>query len=203
MDKFIESFAQRPTSQKILITIGFTAGFLLVLAVLYFVTTPKIENPKSSNSYQASILPTSVALPTDQPRAVWPVYKGPTYQISYPSGLSATPGVIAGGGNALVLEGKEGSLSYNIEIQVIPQATDSAENIYGIFRGFGYKESDTTIANLPAKKFKGNIGNLQETAVVFENNGQVYKIQLGYTSTLIDNKIEQIFNSILSTFKFI
>ena len=98
-------------------------------------------------------------------------------------------------------------VDYTIEIQITSSSATPVENVSNVFRGLGYQESQIIISNLDARKFSGHIGDglsaLQETAIIFENRGKVYKIQLGYTSSEKNDLIEQTFMNILSTFKLI
>ena len=59
------------------------------------------------------------------------------------------------------------------------------------------------IDNVDAMKLSGNIGNLRETVVVFENKGKTYEIIFSYESPLGNSIIENKFKRALSTFKFL
>ncbi len=205
MDKFIESFSERPASQKILITVGIAAGLLFIIAVLYFTTTPSIRD-SSEKSASANISPTSSPIyPPAQPNTTWSVYQGESFRISYPPNLSGTPGVINGGsiGTAFSITGSQDGTDFSIEIQVTNSETSPLENIYRVFRGFKYKEEEDVVGNVSAKKFSGRVGNLREMALVFENRNKAYKIQLMYNSEGANTKIEEIFKGVLSTFSLL
>ena len=209
MDKFIESFSKKTSAQKIIITILITGGLLFVMGVTYFLTTPPVKKPDNlQNVNQTSPTQVPVSAGNESTTPAWPFYKGDGYQISYPPDLIAKPGIISTGGTALLLSGKSSNgVDYTIEIQITSSSATPIENVSNIFKGLGYQESQVIISNLDARKFSGHIGDglpaLQETAIIFENRGKVYKIQLGYTSSEKNDLIEQTFMNILSTFKLI
>lgn len=201
MDKFIDWFAERSTFQKILITLGICAFLLFLIAASYLLTNPTPSdktNNTVSNSNNSSA-PTSGST-SSQPNTAWQIYSADTFQVSYPQSLTGAPGIISGGGTALTLTGKEGVTDYNIEIQVTDSAQTPVDNIYEIFRSFEYKEEQTTLKNIIAKKFSGRTGDITETAVIFENRGKVYKIQLFYQSSGRSPQIDQMFEGVISTF---
>lgn len=203
MDRLIERFEEMTSSQKMIVTAGMTLLVLLFIGALYILTAPKIENPKAPNSFQDSVAtPTPVVLKM-QPVKPWPVYTGSAFELSYPPDATVTSGVVGGQGEALLIEGKEGGTDYNIELQITDATQTPLNNIYAIFRGLEYKEEETTLKNVIAKKFSGSVAGTAETAIVFESRGKVYKIQLFYNSPQINTNIEQIFQGILSTFKLI
>lgn len=207
MDKLIESFADRPTKEKILITLGVTVGLLIITGVLYFLTTPKTQKTSQNQEDASQVVPTSFSpeksynrQPTTTP---WKIYQEKTYQISYPGEYKIIPGVLNGGGSALLIEGKSEPEGYNTLIQVTEAQANSVENISNVFKNLKYNKMQILIDNVDAMKLSGNIGNLRETVVVFENKGKTYEIIFSYESPLGNSIIENKFKRALSTFKFL
>lgn len=92
MDKFIESFSQRSTSQKILITIGVTIFFLVLIGASYFLSSPNIASPKNPNFQNSLPTPTPIVekvLPSSQ----WQTYTSGDFSFSYPPALTLFDGV--------------------------------------------------------------------------------------------------------------
>ncbi len=214
MEKFIESFEEKSTTHKIIITLLVALGLLVLTGGLYILTTPSSKKTDqetlvaSPSQNPPSSSPPSAAAQnpiSPSPNTNWSAYQGDGYQINYPPDVSIQPGVINGGGSALILKGKSGSTEYTIEIQVTSSSITPIQNIYEIFKGLGYKEEQTNIDSAIARKFSGSIGSLGlwETAIVFENRGKVYKIQSEYTSPGKNNLIEQTVSRTISTFKLL
>lgn len=132
----------------------------------------------------------------------WQTYTDPDYQISYPSNLSATVSPVSGGGKSFRLT----AVSYNIELQIVSAKQTSVEIITKIFNSFNYQQSEVLVDGHPAKKFTGflKLGseNFQETAVVLENQGQIYKWELKYSGSSRNNEADNTFDQILNSFHF-
>lgn len=212
MDRLINSFSEKTPAQKIIITILGTIIFFLVLGASYLLTTP----PSTKKSFQDQnntgdkniSTPTLVPINTQPTNMPWVSYQGKNYKMSYPPDLISKPGVISTGGTSLFLSGKSSDFTnYNIDIQITSSSVIPIENVSNIFRGLGFQESNTIVDNTKAYKFSGHIGDglsaLQETAIIFEDRGRLYKIQLSYQKSQPDFQIQQIFQKILTAFKLI
>ncbi len=212
MDKFLEFFSQRTTSQKILITIAGALIFLFFLAVVYILTTP--PQPKSNltkdNNSKAQT-PTLATINTQPTSPVLKAYQDKYYQISYPDNLIIEPGIIGNDPEQTSLlihppTNSSGNTEYNIEIEALSSKVSSISAILAVFTALGYQKGNITVSNgLPAYIFKGQTEiqsrTLQEIAVFLEDKGRIFKLQLTYNNLNVDPRIELVFLRILPTFR--
>ncbi|MEK7558880.1 MAG: hypothetical protein AAB521_01075 [Patescibacteria group bacterium] len=202
VDRFIKFFEEASVSQKLLITGGFCAFLLFFMGASYLLTNYNINTASKNTSAENNAdLPADDGSKSDD--GEWEVYTGEAYKLSYPQGMFLSPGVVAGGGSALGMADAEGVTEYGIELEVVDSSQRPLEDIYSSFRIAQYKEEEFLEGDISAKKFSGISGQMHETAIIFENRGEVYKFQLSYQSETENPKIKQIFRSILATFSFI
>ena len=223
MDRFSSIYENKTENQKVLIGLGFSALALLLLAVSYFLTTPKqISNPNTSGNSAAgqnpsaspgassdNSFPKSSSLPKANVPEGWETYKYSDYQISYPADFTPQPGVISGGGVSLTLQQKDQTaLQSSIEMQVYDSKTVPLQRVSAGLSDLGYAKSALTIGGINAQRFSGSIlvstssANLHTIAVIFENKNRTFKIQLDYSSESKNDQVENIFNNIVSSFSF-
>lgn len=209
MEKFIESFEKKPTSQKILITLGVAAVMLLIIALLYFLTgtsgsdskNTKELSEKSSQSLESPEVNPTHFIPESRPIENWHTYLGSNYQISYPSSLEGTPGVIEGkvGGTYFNMHGEDESTEFDIAFSVRKSDESSSLNINQKYKDLGYKQKQIIVGNRSASKFSGETVNIHENIVQFEDSGKLYKLRLSYISSTSNPRFEELFDEILST----
>lgn len=205
MDRVLDSFSNKSTPQKTIIVILVTFLFLGVLAVLYFITTPAVTNQtQNQNSQSPQVTPSSQnpQLPSNK----WQSYSAPYFIINYPQDFSYQAGVISGGGTSLILKPQtQNSTNEVIEIQTYSPSVASQSAVENGLTALGYQRSDITVSSIPATEFTGSISGggstLREIAVVFTYQNRVYKFQLSYSSQQKNSGIEQIFNTVVSSFK--
>mgnify|MGYP001571503096 CR=1 FL=1 len=199
MDKFIDWFSGQSVTRQILVTLGICAFLLFLIGASYVLTSPVPNKPANTISDEKNSSPSESNTP-NSPTQTKETYSSDTYQLSYPSNLNGGSGVISGGGTAFSLSGKEDLTNYTIQLQLTDLAQTPVSNMYSIFRAFGFKEEEVTLKNVTAKKFYGATGDITETAIIFENRGKAYKIQLIYSGTTRNSKIDKIFEEIISSF---
>jgi len=227
MDRFFSVFEDKSQNQKILIGVGFSALVLVLMAISFLLTTPQTNNPKNSGNSDANQNPSSNSNPSSGnsfPSASsfpgtnqvnipegWETFRYSDYQISYPSSLTVQLGGISGGGVSISFIQKPSTIAVsqsNIEMQVYDAKDIPLQQIAGVFSAFGHTKSAITIGGINAQKFSGSIfattsASLHTVAVIFEDNGRTFKIQLDYMAEGQNNQIESLFNKIVSTFSFI
>lgn len=181
---------------KILLAVAVLIFILIV--VLIFISSPKKAIP-------TVVSPTPTSVPTATPITSWKIYQGPGYLISAPPEIAVSSANIQGGGKGLIFESQNG-LKYNLELQVIPNTITSVEKIAAIFKLQSFDETVIYIDGIQAKKFAGSlkfpVQILQESAVVFERDGEVYKFQIGYVAPARNKEIDDLFSQVYTTFRF-
>lgn len=206
MDRVLDSFSNKSTPQKTIIVILATFLFLGILAALYFITTPAATTNQIQNQNSRVPQVTPSAGNPQLPSNKWQSYSAPYFIINYPQTYSYQVGVIPGGGTSLILKPQtQDSTNEVIEIQTYSPSVASQSAIENSLTALGYQRSDITVNSIPATEFTGSISGggstLREIAVVFTYQNRVYKFQLSYSSQQKNSGIEQIFNTIVSSFK--
>jgi hypothetical protein len=220
MDRFLESFQTRSTPQKIAIIVGVTALFLLVLLVLYVVTTPPNSN---TNQAQNTQVPQITPIPvhsnpspsSNNPstQAMTYFYNGKGYSIIYPadwrtekataSGVESTRFIPSANGN--------GVYSPSLKIKVINylqtefQKMESDQLLY--FRKevvqFNGISSEKFTGIIPPPGFKGPpTKNTYNSSYLFTKNNLIFLIEYVYDGSVPDANWEAKINSILGTLRF-
>ena len=207
MDNLLVSFSEKGTREKVVITVLGSIIFLIILAILYFLTTPSQNNKQSfpGEAVQPSSMPLQPIEKTSftgKPLT----YKNSYYSISYPDSYSHEEGQIPGGGTSLILKPQtQDSLNTVIEIQTYDALVASQSAVENVFSALGYQRNQTTVFNIPAVVYKGLISNgeasLRETAVIFTYQNRVYKLQLTYVSNNENSDAEQVLQRIVAGFK--
>ncbi|GEM_PF-4812825 len=207
MDNLLVSFSGKSTREKVMITVLGSIIFLIILAILYFLTTPSQSNKQSlpGEAVQPSSMPPQPIENTSFTGKPLP-YKNSYYSISYPDSYSYKEGQISGGGTSLILKPQsQGSSSTVIEIQTYDASVASQSAVENVFSALNYQKSQIAVSNISATEFKGSISNglvaLWGTAVIFTYQNRVYKLQLSYLGKTENNDIEQVFQRIVAGFK--
>lgn len=183
---------------KVLAAIGFII-FSLIAAYLFFSFNSALPTAKSTP--RVSPISNSTI-----PAHAWQIYTDGEFSISYPPDVTTTTSTFSGGGKALIFDLPQGP-NYSMTLEVVPSSTETnnIETIYSIFRGL-YQETDINVNGISGKQFQGShlLGdkNIQEKAVIVENQGQIYKLHLLYYSNERNTQVDNLFSQILSTLYF-
>lgn len=190
---------KNPKIQALILGIAGLTIIAFSIISTYSLITPKQKTIPAS----PSLVPTST--PTVAPRSAWQIYKDVDYSIGFPPQLKATPAGIDSGGRSLTL--KPGDNSYTIELQIVPGTGAEFTKTANVFRAFNYPETPASVGRQVAKRFVGSMKpastTIQETAVIVEYKGQLYKFQLNYKASSRDKVIDGLFAQILATFRFL
>ncbi len=201
MEQWIESLGW-----KKLVAILIVASIIFLIFIVLSISRPQNtsslplpsgnQGSESANHPASSFpKPTTISNP-------WLRYQGSLFQLNYPPDLSADPRIAQGSRESLIL--RSSTKNVTINIQSYEPSQTSVAKISNIFSTLGYKQNPIYISGLSGNEFSGSVlinsNRVWEKAVVFENSGAIYKLQLAYTSSAQDFSIEQIFDQIASSF---
>lgn len=216
MDRFLDSFQERPTPQKVLIIVGATAIFLLLLVILYFVTTPPRTNTnQAQNSQVPQVTPIPIKTTNTSPPNSWETEKNPSYKIDYPPTWKRQVIQVNSGGTLTSLTVPYSSPAEafpRIDIQVTPSGTNITNQQRVInLSPLNLASSEATFKEQTAVKLTGTlpfdfvVGTVQKkvnkTFLFFSANGKDYVIDYAYyQDDTAEESIKQL-NQILNTLK--
>ncbi len=215
MDRFLDSFQERPTPQKVLIIVGVTALFLLVLAILYFVTTPPRSNTnQTQNSQIPQVTPIPIKTTNVPPSNKWKTENNPSYKIDYPPTWNRQVLQVISGGTLTSL-----TVPYStaveafprIDIQVTPTGTNitnqqrvvnlSPLNLASSKAKFKEQEAIKLTGILPFDFVVGDVQKkVNKTFLFFSANGKDYVVDYAYYQDDTADQSIQLLNQILNTF---
>ncbi|TSC66369.1 MAG: hypothetical protein CEO21_201 [Microgenomates group bacterium Gr01-1014_80] len=181
------------------------AGLVIVglglLAISIFSSSP--SNKKSSN---IPTIPIQEYKPEITATPGWSIYKGNGYSINYPLIMTVWENQISGGGTSLIFNPPK-NLNFRMRLDIISKNRTSPESSSELFRVFKYQESDIQLSGRSAKKFTGSLKikpqTKQETAVIFEDSINVYKMQLTYDAPTRNAEIDNLYEQIIKTFNML
>lgn len=214
MDRFLESFQERPTPQKILITVGVTALFLLVLAILYLITTPPRSNTNQTQNTQIpQVTPISIKTTNTFPSNKWKTENNPSYKIDYPPTWKRQVLEVNSGGTLTSLTAPYNTAAEafpRIDIQVTPTGTNitnqqrivnlSPLKLASSEANFKEQEAIKLTGILPFDFVVGNVQKkVNKTFLFFSANGKDYVVDYAYYQDDTADRSIQLLNQILNT----
>ncbi|HSX09264.1 MAG TPA: hypothetical protein VLF93_03865, partial [Candidatus Saccharimonadales bacterium] len=129
------------------------------------------------------------------------------YTFSYPTGWKESEsGVPEGSGQVVYLQPPTAnpSIKPHVLIKVTPataKAVAANNEVYVILK---YKKTEEEVNGTPAQKYSNVLqsehGPLHSIAYVFQKNGNLYLVELGYTQTAADPQLENEFNQLVTSF---
>ncbi|MCL5019049.1 MAG: hypothetical protein M1426_01025 [Patescibacteria group bacterium] len=213
MDRFLESFQERPTPQKVLIIVAVTAVFLVLLVILYFITSPG----SNTNQVQNTQVPQATAIPivntNSFPSNKWKTENNPFYKIDYPPTWNRQVLQVNSGGTLTSL-----TVPYNTAAEAFPridiQVTPMGTNITNLQRieNLSPLKLASSEANFKGQKaikltgilpFDFVVGTVQKkvnkTFLFFSANGKDYVIDYAYYEDDTATQSLQQINDALNT----
>lgn len=225
MDRFLESFQERPAPQKVLIIVTATAVFLVLLVILYFITSPNSNINQTQNSQipQVTTIPirNSDQLPSNNlqnktspsAQVTTYLYSGKGYSIIYPSDWRTEKASASGKESTRFIPSANGNGVYSpsLKIKVADYSQseflkiESDQLLYFKkdlvqFKGIS---SEKFTGNLPPPDFKGSPTNITyNSSYLFTKNNLIFLIEYVYAGNVPNADWETKINSILDTFRF-
>lgn len=192
---------QNPNFKKLVVIAGVLGAILA--AVLGFLFVSSSQNDLQINEKDVVVIPT-----VNPSKSVnFNTYNQGSAHFEYPETATIETGSVDGGGEAVILR-PDVAVDPIIEIQITQASETPIDRIHKIFEKYGFVKQEILMGEgnaISATLYIGAIslpnGDLQEEVAVFENNGNVYKIQMSYTSDTVDPEASEAFQVVLSTFK--
>lgn len=194
MDRFLESFQERPTPQKVLIIVAVTAVFLVLLVILYFITSPSSNTNQVQNTQVPQVTAIPIVNTNSFPSNKWRTENNPSYRIDYPPAWNKQVLQVNTGGTLTTL-----TPPYNTAAEAFPridiQVTPTGTNITNLQRvenlsPLGLASSEATFKGQTAIKLTGilpfdfvveNVAKkVNKTFLFFSANGKDYAIDYAY-----------------------
>lgn len=127
--------------------------------------------------------------------------------FEYPETATVNTAPIAGGGESISVV-PQVATNPTIEIQITSAAETPIQRMHEIFTAYGFQRQEVLMGEgntIQATMYKGAISfpdkPLQEEVVIFEKDGNVYKIQMVYYANTVDPQASEAFQAVISTFK--
>ena len=142
-------------------------------------------------------------LGSNKPKSTgWKEYDGQTFQVQYPSNLALDTGQADDGSIFTKFVSLDGKIK--IFIDSFNGANTPVSKLSNLFNLLQYREEQSSIVGLPARKFSGSVkitgaGTTQEIVYILQKGDLVYKLQLSYVGTNVDPQIEQTFYQMITT----
>ncbi len=184
-------------------------ALILIYGTIFYISLPK--NPKQvvpNNSTFPSPSQSQLIKPS-MVKTDWQVYKTDHYEISYPSDWKAEKFYIVNGGQRVTIKPQNlpfGNDFPSLDISVEPASTSaSIQERRRLFSAFGFTEREISFQNVQAYEFKGSLPSdklSQEVNFYLEKDNISYAFSYKYERETINSEYENIFNKILSTFRF-
>ena len=201
--------------QKVLIIVTATAVFLVLLVILYFITSPG----SNTNQVQSTQIPQVTAIPIVNtntfPSNKWKTESNPSYKIDYPPTWKRQVLQVSSGGTITNLThpyNTDNEAFPRIDIQVTPTGTNitnlqRAENL-AVLRLASSEASfkgQTAIKLTGILPFDFVVGNItkkvNKTYLFFSANGKDYAVDYAYyeddTATQSLQQINEALNSLI------
>lgn len=199
-------------SKKALIFVFSSLFSLMLLIVIWYVSTLRTQNSLQSKQELQSIVtssPLRSAL-TSPTQAVRKQTATQSYNVLLPLDWEMRLKKIASGGTQDEIVIPNGSYQNARDAQIIIQGTNAQvtplSQVEGVFTALGYSKSLFKIDNIPARVFSGSIElesqRLWEIAVVFQKSDMVYFVKLSYVAEVKNQLLETDFYKTLMTMRF-
>ncbi len=217
MDRFLESFQERPAPQKVLIIVTATAVFLVLLVILYFVTSPGSNTNQVQNTQvpQVTAIPirNSNQFPSNNPQNTTYTYSGKGYSIIYPSDWRTEKASASGKESTRFIPStnENGVYSPSLKIKVAEYSQSEVSKIESDqllyfkkalvqFKGIS---SEKFTGILPPPDFKGSpTKTTYNSSYLFTKNNLIFLIEYVYDGSASNTDWETKINSILDTLRF-
>lgn len=217
MDRFLDSFQERPTPQKILIIVGVTALFLLVLAILYFITTPPRSNiSQTQNTQIPQVTPIPIKITNSSPvKEELNLHTGTGYTVSYSSDWKKEEVTQVNQESVVFTSVNLPVQTYTPGIQIIKLPYDQSRlvSMEGNYISLGFTKaqsefklfkSDRFTGVLPIKTVLGKQVSSDNFHVVniIQKGNSTFIIEYSYDGNIANQQMEKLFSSFLDGFSF-
>lgn len=216
MDKLLKSFQERPTPQKVLITVGATTIFVLLLVILFLVTTPPSNTNQTQNTPITQVTPIPIKTTNTFPVRQTPnLHIGAGYTVSYSSDWRKEE-VKQGDQESVVFTSANlPSQTYTPGIQItkLPYDQNRLVSMEGNYTSLGFTKtqsefklfkSDRFTGVLPVKTVLGkqvSSDNFHVVNIIQKGNSTII-IEYSYDGNIENQQMEKLFSRFLDGFSF-